>query len=202
MPELAILIGHWGYLAIFVVVLLGNLGLPIPEEMVLVLGGYMAWKQELWLPAVLAAGIVGVVAGDNLGYWIGRRCGRPTIDRYGHLIFVTPERLDLIQRLVTRHGPLGIFLARFCPGLRFMAGPLAGTLGMSFFQFLIPTLLGALVHVPAIAALGYALGYGLGDDQVVGNVERIGVIAVVVCVLAVIGWRVYRGSVEPYRTRE
>lgn len=207
MPDLGILISHWGYLAIFVVVLLGNLGIPVPEEAILVLGGYMAWRKELWLPAVLTVGILSAAAGDNVGYWIGRRCGRPTIERYGHVIFVTAERFDSMQRFVARHGPLGIFLARFFPGFRFMAGPFAGTVGMSFFEFLVPNVLGAVVYVPVMAAFGYVMGLGFGDyveraRHVVGEIERIVVFAAIACALLILGWRAFRASAKPDQPRQ
>lgn len=76
MPELSDLITQWGYLAIFITVILGNLGVPVPEEAILVLAGYFVWDQQLWLPAVLVVGIVGATAGDNIGYWIGRHSVR------------------------------------------------------------------------------------------------------------------------------
>ena len=88
------LLQHWGYFAIFAVVILGNMGLPFPEETVLVLAGYLVWDGQLRLPIVLGVGIFSAVLGDNLGYWMGRGFGRRAIERYGHWIFVTPERLD------------------------------------------------------------------------------------------------------------
>jgi membrane protein DedA with SNARE-associated domain len=53
MPDFGQLIGHWGYLAIFVLVILGNMGVPLPEETVLILAGYLVWQGELRLPMVL-----------------------------------------------------------------------------------------------------------------------------------------------------
>jgi len=199
MPEIGTLIGHWGYLAIFVVVVLGNLGIPFPEEAILVLGGYMAWKGELWLPAVLTAGILGAVAGDSLGYWIGHRCGRPTIERYGHVIFVTAERFDWMRRFVARHGPLGIFLARFFPGFRFMVGPLAGMASMPFRRFFIADVSGVLAFVPLMVALGYAVGVGAGDfihrfEHVFGGFEYIALLIILVSALLILGWRALRAK--------
>ena len=83
MPDLAPLIAHWGYAAIFLFVVLGNLGLPVPEETILALSGYLVWRGELRLPLVLAVGILSAIAGDNLGYWIGRQYGRDAVERYG-----------------------------------------------------------------------------------------------------------------------
>ena len=69
------LIAQWGAPAICLVVTLGNIGLPIPEETILILAGYLAWQGQILLPLVLGVGIVSAIAGDNLGYWIGRKYG-------------------------------------------------------------------------------------------------------------------------------
>ncbi|HWU37603.1 MAG TPA: DedA family protein [Candidatus Acidoferrum sp.] len=153
-------IAHWGYLAIFGFVILGNLGVPIPENSVLWLAGYFVWKGRLSLPVVLLVGIVAAVAGDNLGYWIGRRYGQPTVERHGRRLFLTPERLATMRQFVYRYGAVGVFLARFVIGLRFMAGPLAGSMGLPPLTFLLANVLGALVYVPVTVGEGYAVGYG------------------------------------------
>ena len=154
------LIRHWGYPAIFGFVVLGNLGVPIPENSVLWIAGYFVWRGKLWLPAVLLVGIVGAVAGDNLGYWLGRRYGQPAVERHGRRLALTPARLDTMRRFVHRYGPGGVFIARFVIGLRFMAGPLAGSMGLAPIAFLFANVLGALVYVPVTVGEGYAVGYG------------------------------------------
>jgi len=157
------LIGHWGYPAIFLIVLAGTAGLPVPEESVLAAGGYLAWRGVLRLPLVIALGVVSAAAGDNLGYWIGRRYGRGVIERYGRHVFITAERLDHAQRFVARHGPSAVFVARFLPGLRAWVGPIAGMVGMRYLPFCIANTLGAAGSVPLAVLAGYAVGYGLGD---------------------------------------
>src|SRR2546422_7412119 len=132
MTDLPQLIGHWGYVAIFVVVVLGNVGLPLPEETVLALAGYLVWRGELSLPLVLAVGVVSAVAGDNLGYWLGRRYGRTALPRYARWVLGHPERLQSMEAFVAGRGPFAVFVARFIPGIRFMAGPLAGRPGKPF----------------------------------------------------------------------
>jgi membrane protein DedA with SNARE-associated domain len=124
MPDLSQLIGHWGYLAIFVLVILGNMGVPLPEETILLLAGYLVWQGDLRLPIVLAIGILSAVVGDNAGYWIGRHYGQGAIECYGHWVLGNSKRLESMRGFVTRYGPMGVFAARFLPGLRFMAGPL------------------------------------------------------------------------------
>ena len=197
MPDLGELVAHWGYLAIFLFVILGNIGLPVPEEAILALAGYLVWLGRLRLSIVLAVGIVSAIAGDTLGYWLGHRYGRNALQRYARWALGSPEQFDRVQRFVARRGPLGVFAARFIPGLRFMAGPLAGALGVRFLAFLVSNVLGAVVYVPLATGAGYAIGYGLGDyverwRRRVGEIERIALAAAIVGTAVVLGWRTLR----------
>ena len=197
MPDPTPLISHWGYLAIFVFILLGNLGVPVPEESILVLAGYLVWQGELRLPLVLVVGILSAIAGDNLGYWIGRRYGQKIIERYGRWVLLTPSRLEATRRFVTRYGGLGVLAARFIPGLRFMAGPLAGSAGLRPPVFMAANALSAALYVPAMVAAGYAIGYGLGDylkrfERAVGRVEHVVLIAAILVTVAFVGRRMLR----------
>lgn len=194
MPDLGQLLGHWGYLAIFVLVILGNIGVPLPEETVLILAGYMVWQGDLRLPIVLAVGFVSAVAGDNLGYWIGREYGQATVERYARWVLGNAQRLESMRGIVTRYGPLSVFGARFLPGLRFLAGPLAGATGLRPLPFFVANVCGASLYVPLAVGLGYALGYGLGDyvarlERVVGQVEHLVLLGAVLIALALMGWR-------------
>ena len=192
MPDVGELISHWGYPAIFLFVILGNLGLPVPEETILVLSGYLIWRGELSLPLVLAVGIISAAAGDNLGYWIGREFGRGAVERYGQQVLATSERMESVWRFVTRYGALGVFAARFIPGLRFMAGPLAGAVRP--LPFIVANLLGAALYVPYAVGIGYALGYGLGAYvERIRRLEYIVLIGATVAALGVLGWRALRG---------
>ena len=190
MPDVGELIGHWGYPAIFLFVVLGNLGLPVPEETILALSGYLVWRGDLRWPLVLAVGVISAAAGDNLGYWIGRKHGRGAIERYGHRVLVTPERLESVWRFVTRYGALGVFVARFIPGLRFMAGPLAGAAGLRTFPFVVANLLGAAIYVPYAVGIGYAIGYGFGAYvERIQRVEYVVLIGATILAAALLGWR-------------
>ncbi len=155
------------------------------------------WQGELHLPLVLVVGIFSAIAGDNIGYWIGRRYGQGAIERYGKRVLLTPARIEVTRRFVTRYGALGVFAARFITGLRFMAGPLAGSTGLRPLAFVTANALGAMVYVPTMVAAGYGAGYGLGDyvkrfEHVVGRIETV-VLAVSILVTAgLLGWRIFR----------
>jgi membrane protein DedA with SNARE-associated domain len=198
MSDLPELIGHWGYVAIFVVVVLGNVGLPLPEETVLAVAGYLVWRGDLNLAVVLVVGVVSAVAGDNLGYWLGRRFGRKALPRYARWVLGHPERFQSMEAFVERRGPFAVFVARFIPGIRFMAGPLAGGLGMRFLPFVAANVLGALLYVPVAVAGGYLVGYGLGEyvervRRVAGQVEYLVLLVAIMTAVGLITWRVVQG---------
>jgi membrane protein DedA with SNARE-associated domain len=188
MPDLTQFIDAWGYAAIFLIVVLGNVGLPVPEETVLTVSGYLAWQGHLRFPVVVLVAVVSAVAGDNLGYWLGRRYGHRILDR---LLAAAPERTERAQAFILRYGMLAVFAARFVTGLRFMAGPLAGSTGLAPARFVIANLLGAVVYVPIAAGAGYAIGFGLGDSieelrRAAGYTERF--VLITLALAAIIGW--------------
>lgn len=189
MPDITRLISDWSYLGIFVVVVLGNLGLPVPEETVLALAGYLVWSGRLQLVPVLVVGIVSAVAGDNMGYWIGRRYGRAPVERYARWL-LAPGRVTAAERFIRRYGALAVGAARFVGGTRFLAGPLAGAVGLPFRRFVAGNILGAVLFVPYAVGLGYAIGYGLGPllGRLRHHVQGIGplVLAGTLIVLAVV----------------
>jgi membrane protein DedA with SNARE-associated domain len=197
MPDLSELLQHWGYVGIFVVVVLGNVGLPVPEETVLAVAGYLVHEGKLRLPLTLVVGVLSATIGDNVGYWAGRRMGRPAIERYGHRIGITQARMDTIARFVDRYGAFGVFGARFLPGIRVLAGPLAGASGLPAGSFVVANLLGALCYVPYAVGLGYALAYGLGPwldraEHVLGKVEHVAVAVIIASACLVVLWRAVR----------
>jgi membrane protein DedA with SNARE-associated domain len=162
------LVGHWGYLAVFVIVVVGNVGVPVPEETALLAAGYLVWRGDLRWSLVLMVGIVSAVAGDNVGYWLGRRYGPGVLERFRRLIGISPPRFLSMRTFIVRWGSLGVFVARFLPGLRFLAGPLAGAVGLHLTAFIAANMFGAFLYVPAIVTAGYIVGYGAGAD-----VERV-----------------------------
>jgi membrane protein DedA with SNARE-associated domain len=176
---------HWGYAAIFAVVVLGNVGLPVPEEAILTLSGYLVWRGDLRLWLVLIVGVVSASVGDNVGYWLGRTLGGPALRRYGRHVWLSPAKLDAAQRFVRTHGAVSVFVARFVPGLRFAAGPVAGVTGIPAPVFFLANVLGACLYVPTVVGIGYAVGHRAGariEQEITAlvGVEHLVVAAVVV----------------------
>ena len=183
----------WGYIGIIVVVLLGNVGVPVPEETVLALAGYLVWSGRLhWLPVVVV-GVLSAVVGDNLGYWLGRRYGRAAVERYSRWL-LKPGHIVTAECWIGRYGMFAVCAARFVGGLRFLAGPLAGALGLPFRSFFAGNLVGAMLFVPYAVGIGYAIGYGLGPyvarlQQTLGGIGQMILVGRVTIAVVVIGWR-------------
>jgi membrane protein DedA with SNARE-associated domain len=183
----------WGYAGIFLVVILGNIGLPVPEETVLAAAGYLVWSGRLHLFPVLIVGLASAVAGDNVGYWLGRRYGRAMVERYAHWL-LKPGRVVLAESFVRRYGALAVCVARFVGGFRFLAGPLAGAVGLPFRSFLSGNLVGALLFVPYAVGIGYAIGYGLGPymanlRQKLGGFGHVVLFLAIIAVVVLLAWR-------------
>ena len=196
-PEVAV--SHWGYLAVFILVVLGNAGVPVPEESVLLVAGFLVWTGQLRLDIVLVVGVISAVVGDNIGYWLGRRFGRVWLERHAHWILGHPERLGAMQRFMGRRGATAVIIARFLPGLRFMAGPLAGALGFPAWRFFVANVTGAVIYVPIVVGAGWAVGYGLGDylaplRRGVVNAEHVGLYLIIAMAAALLLWRVIRAA--------
>src|SRR5215467_10630263 len=177
---------HLGYAAILVIVVLGNAGVPAPEESVLVLGGYLAWHGRLHLPLVILVGVVSASIGDNLGFWAGRHYGQQAVAR----LPLPPSRVAQAQALIARYGTRAVFIARFVPGLRTVAGPLAGAGGLPPLRFFGANLLGAICYVPWPVLFGFGIGYGFAGwiEKIrakLGLKEDLALFAAVIAVAAV-----------------
>ena len=122
MPALLVnLLGRYGYTIIFLGVFLESAGVQVPGETILLGAGFFAYQGMLTLPWVIIVGIAAAILSDNLGYWIGRRGGRPLVERHGRLIGLTAQRLAAFEAFFQRHGAKTIFLARFVTGVRVVA---------------------------------------------------------------------------------
>jgi membrane protein DedA with SNARE-associated domain len=108
---------------------------------------------------VILVGVVSASLGDNLGFWAGRHYGRRAVAR----LPLPPARVAQAQGLIARYGARAVFVARFVPGLRTVAGPLAGAGGLPPRRFFAANLFGAICYVPWPVLAGYGVGYGLGD---------------------------------------
>ncbi len=167
-------IEHFTYLGLFVVLLMCGLGLPVPEDAALLAGGFLAHRGVTRYPITLVVSLIGVVAGDNSLYFLGRRFGPGLVTYLGIDHPRSQRQIERLKEFVNRHGHRAILYARFLAGLRALVYVTAGSLGVSFPHFLLYDSLGALVSVPIVVSLGYLFGKHIEVAvSYIGGAERI-----------------------------
>ncbi|HJU29538.1 MAG TPA: DedA family protein [Candidatus Binataceae bacterium] len=156
--ELTQWLSTWGYLGVFIFVFIGNLGIPVPEETVLLVAGFLAGRGDLDLRTLYAVGIASAVVGDCCGFLFGRTGGQRLLERLASRFSAVRRRYDRLQNFFRTHGAKAVFMARFIAGARFMAGPMAGAAGMGFARFLGWNVLGATIWCSLVITVGYLVG--------------------------------------------
>jgi membrane protein DedA with SNARE-associated domain len=150
---------HHGYLTVFFALMIENAGIPVPGETILLFASFLAFDEgSMRLPWIICIGIVACTTGDNIGYWVGRRGGRPLLERYQKLFRISDRSIERGERLFDRFGSITIFFARFVFGMRIIAGPLAGVLRMRWSRFALFNFLGAAAWVSIVSTIGYLFG--------------------------------------------
>ena len=177
------LITHYGYLAIFLLVAVESLGIPLPGETALITAGIYAGhthRLNPWLIFVVAA--AGAIIGDNIGYWIGDKGGYRLALRYGPKVRLDERKLKIARYLFDTHGPEVVFFGRFISLLRIYAAFLAGTSRMRWRKFLPANAAGGIVWAGIYTLAAYLAGNALQRAS-----RTIDLIIVAVAVLAVTG---------------
>jgi membrane protein DedA with SNARE-associated domain len=166
------------------------LGLVLPGEVALVLGGVLASQDRIPVAAALAVGTAGALAGDTAGYWAGRRWGpRLLATRLGRR--VGPARLHRVESLLLRGRGGPLFVGRCTAGVRVVLPGLAGVLGLPYRTFAVWTGAAATLWSVAHVVAGYAAGAGWRHvDQLTGRVGMAAALAVVVALA--VTWLVRR----------
>jgi membrane protein DedA with SNARE-associated domain len=156
MTELLASYGAW-LVAAFVA--LETIGAPLPAEAALIAAGvFAATEPGLDIRLLIAASILAALAGNVLGYWIGRRWGGALLATYGPRVGLTAQRIAIGQWLFDRYGGRFVFIARFLPFLRNMAAVLAGTNAMPPLRYYLASGTAAVLWVTAYALASYHIG--------------------------------------------
>ena len=169
--EIRQFLNTWGYWALLLGLFGESMGLPLPGETLLMLASFLTHKQSrIHIQWVIPIGIMAAVMGDNLGYWLGRHFGRTLIRWARKLLHLDDEDVQAARRLIATHGGRTVFLSRFIFGLRTIAGPMAGSLGMQWPRFFKFNLMGAATWVTSLAFIGYAFANEF--DNLLGYIEK------------------------------
>jgi membrane protein DedA with SNARE-associated domain len=162
------MVQHWlavvppalAYLIVGGVIAVESMGIPLPGEICLVGASLLAATGaiDVWWVAIAAS--AGAIIGDSIGYAIGRRGGRPLLERLGRRFptHLGPDQLSRAERLFDKYGVWAIFFGRFVALLRVLAGPLAGALRVPYPRFLLANAAGGIVWAGGTSLVIYKVG--------------------------------------------
>lgn len=179
--------GIASYLAVVGTLLICGLGFPIPEDIVLISGGFLAAHNGHGVWPMVLISLFGILGGDSLAYGMGRRFGIAIALQTPLRRFLTPGRLDRVDSLFRRHGEKILIAARFMPGVRAVAFFSAGAMRVPYWKFLLFDGLAALFSAPLWVILGYSFG-----QDVLEWAKRSQWVLVGIGVALVIAWLVFR----------
>ena len=184
------LMAHGSYLGIIIFLILTGAGLPLPEEVAIVVAGVLSSLGQLnpWL--ALAACLFGALAGDSVMYWLGHHFGRRVLrEHHWWNRFVKPEREAQMERALQDHGFKVLFLARFLVGLRSPVYLSAGILRMPFWRFMLIDLFCATAVISTFFGLSYFFGDKIYRWIRRGEITVTVIVVIVVAVVAIYLWR-------------
>ena len=195
------LIDYYGpipYLAIFVILLLCGLGIPVPEDITLIAGGILAYYGVCDVWVMIGVGLLGVLIGDSLVFWLGHKFGRRLLRKWPFRMFIDETKIQNIRSKLHQHGGKLLFTARFMPGLRSTVFFASGLLHFPYRKLILYDGAAALISVPAIV---YSVFY-FGDflEKVIHLIKRVeggiaGLIVAIVVFFALKYWLKHKKKV-------
>lgn len=146
---------HYGSLALFILLALGIFGLPVPDETLLVLSGYLMAQNKLSLALTILAAYCGSMLGISLSYLLGLTVGKTTLYKLGKYIGITEEKIAKTHEWYEKYGKWTLLIGYYIPGVRHLNGICAGTTYLRFYEFALFAYTGAIIWSSFFMSLGY-----------------------------------------------
>lgn len=189
-----------GLLIVFLTMVAESACIPIPSEIVVTYGGFLAATGHTQLWAVIVVATAANMVGSSIAYGVGRYGGRALFVKYGRYVLVRPHHLEKADRWFAKRGELTVFFTRMMPGVRTFISLPAGIAKMPVGKFFFYSLLGSIPWNAALAYLGYAAGKAAGGQEAdwdklqeqYGRYSHIFYIVLAVVVAALIAWGFWR----------
>lgn len=152
------LINQYGSFALFGLLAFGIIGLPIPDETLLLICGFLAAKGKLPLSSVLSAAILGSCCGISVSYFIGRFLGIKAVPKFGKYVGINQAKMEKAHDWFAHFGKYLLLIGYFIPGIRHFTGLTAGTAKLEYPSFAIFAYIGAIIWSLVFVLTGYFFG--------------------------------------------
>jgi membrane protein DedA with SNARE-associated domain len=182
--------GPFLYAVLFLMLLGGAIGLPIPEDLPLILGGVAvhSGQADLWI--VLSVSYLGVVLGDLIIFFVGRHFGPSLFQKSWFKRRFTPSKIRKVRFNLERRSLTMILIARHLFYLRTATFLTCGAVRMSPYRFIVADMFAALVSIPIMVGLGYLAAEHI--DALLAGISRTKNILLIVSALILLGYLWYR----------
>jgi membrane protein DedA with SNARE-associated domain len=185
---------HWisefGYPALFSLLMLGIVGLPIPDETLLAFAGYLVFKNELSLLPTVGTAFLGSSCGITVSYVIGRSLGLYIVHKAGTAVRIRAADLDRVKSWYSRWGKYTLIFGYYIPGIRHVVALVAGSSKLPMLTFAPFAYLGALIWSTTFLSLGYTLGDAWEQES--ATVHQFLALAAGVSFFSFVGFIIYR----------
>jgi membrane protein DedA with SNARE-associated domain len=151
-------VSHHGYAGLFSLLVLGIIGLPVPDEWLLTLCGYFVFRNTFRFVPTLAAGFLGSICGITVSYALGRTLGTLVLVRYGARFRITQHEVDRVHQWFKGIGHWTLTFGYFVPGVRHLTAYVAGASGVELPVFVGFACAGGFLWSLSFISLGYFLG--------------------------------------------
>jgi membrane protein DedA with SNARE-associated domain len=183
-------IQHYAYGGIFTILMLGIVGIPVPDEFLLTFVGYLVFSRQLTFVPAVGAAFAGSACGITLSYMLGRTAGTWVVHRFGRWLHLDEKDLDRAHGWFSRFGGWSITFGYFIAGVRHLTALAAGMSKFEPQKFALFAYLGALLWTTTFIGLGVFLGEGWHEGS--RPFRHLSVIALGVVGTAILAWALWR----------
>lgn len=181
MTEFSAFIEHVPYLGLFLLLILGGIGFPFPEDTTLILCGFLISTKAVKPISALLVVYSGLLIADFFLYFVGKKYGRKIVTHKRFQKIISPERLAALEDKFNKKGILVILLGRHLVGLRAQIFLVAGVMKMSAIKFLMADAISSIFTIALMVGAGYMGGNSLQVlKRDITRVEHIGILIVII----------------------
>lgn len=189
MFEATAFVEHFPYVGIFLLLVLGDIGLPFPEDATLILSGFLIAQKVMKLLPTLLVVYSGLLLTDFSLYWVGKKYGRRVVEHKRFRRIISFGRLSRLEEKFKKWGVFVVFIGRHFLGIRAQIFLAAGVMRMPALKFLMADAASAILTITLMVGIGYLGGNSIQILQ--KDVKRIEHIAIVLFIILLAGWIFY-----------